>query len=39
MLAKRIPNWGFHTDEFRKGQQLIEVEVPVDSIFEWGMLG
>ena len=39
MLAKRIPNWGFHTDEFRKGQHLIDVEVPVDSIFEWGMLG
>ena len=39
MLAKRIPNWGFHTDEFRKGQHSIGVEVPVDSIFEWGMLG
>jgi predicted aconitase len=39
MLAKRIPNWGFHTDEFRKGQHLIEVETPVDSIFEWGLLG
>ena len=39
MLAKRIPNWGFHTDAFRKGQHLIEVEAPVDSIFEWGLLG
>ena len=39
MLAKRIPNWGFHTDAFRKGHHLIEVEVSVDSIFEWGMLG
>ena len=39
MLAKRIPNWGFHTDEFRKGQHLIEVDTPVDSIFEWGLLG
>ena len=39
MLAKRVPNWGFHKDEFRKGQHLIEVEVPVDSTFEWGMLG
>jgi predicted aconitase len=39
MLAKRIPNWGFHTDEFRRGQHSIDVEVPVDSIFEWGMLG
>jgi predicted aconitase len=39
MLAKRIPNWGFHTDAFRKAQHSIDVEVPVDSIFEWGMLG
>ena len=39
MLAKRIPNWGFHTDDFRRGQHLIEVGVSVDSIFEWGLLG
>ncbi|MBO9581707.1 MAG: aconitase X catalytic domain-containing protein [Sphingobium sp.] len=39
MLAKRIPDWGFHRDDFRKGHHSISVEVPVDSIFEWGMLG
>jgi predicted aconitase len=39
MLAQRIPDWGFHRDEFRKGQHLVDVAVPVDSIFEWGMLG
>jgi predicted aconitase len=39
MLAKRIPDWGFHRDEFRRGQHSVSVEVPVDSIFEWGMLG
>ena len=39
MLAKRIPNWGFHKDDFRQGQHLIEVQAPVDSIFEWGLLG
>jgi predicted aconitase len=39
MLANRVPNWGFHKDEFRKGQHAIEVQVPVDSIKEWGMLG
>lgn len=39
MLAKRVPNWGFHTDSFRHGQHSIDVQVPVDSIFEWGMLG
>lgn len=39
MLARRIPDWGFHRDDFRRGQHHVEVEVPVDSIFEWGMLG
>jgi predicted aconitase len=39
MLAKRVPNWGFHKDEFRLGQHAIDVQVPVDSIREWGMLG
>jgi predicted aconitase len=39
MLAKRIPDWGFHRDEFRLGQHSVSVDVPVDSIFEWGMLG
>ncbi len=39
MLANRIPNFGFHRDECRKGQHRIRVDVPVDSVFEWGMLG
>lgn len=39
MLAKRIPDWGFHRDEYRRGQNRVQVEVPVDDIFEWGMLG
>jgi len=39
MLAKRIPNWGFHRDEYRKGQHSVDVQVPVDDVFEWGMLG
>jgi predicted aconitase len=39
MLAKRIPNWGFHRDEFRKGQHLVDVQVPVEDVFDWGMLG
>jgi predicted aconitase len=39
MLARRIPDWGFHRDDFRKGQHSVRVDVPVDSIFEWGMLG
>jgi predicted aconitase len=39
MLAKRIPDWGFHRDEFRLGQHEVRVDVPVDDVFEWGMLG
>jgi predicted aconitase len=39
MLAKRVPDWGFHRPEHRFGQQLVEVRVPVADIFEWGMLG
>lgn len=39
MLAQRIPNWGFHCDAFRKGQHAVHVDVPVDDVFEWGMLG
>ena len=39
MLTGKIPDWGFHQDGFRRGTHHIEVEVPVDDIFEWGMLG
>jgi len=39
MLAKRVPDWGFHQTDFRHGQHLIDVQVPVGDIFEWGMLG
>lgn len=39
MLARRIPNWGFHRDDFRKGHHQVEVQVPVTDVFEWGMLG
>lgn len=39
MLANRVPNWGFHKDDFRRAQHSIDVQVPVDSIREWGMLG
>jgi predicted aconitase len=39
MLAKRVPDWGFHRDQFRRGQHRVRVEVPIDNVFEWGMLG
>ncbi len=39
MLAKRIPDWGFHRDDYRLGQNRVRVEVPVEDVFDWGMLG
>lgn len=39
MLAKRIPDWGFHRPDFRRGQHGVRVEVPVADVFDWGMLG
>ena len=39
MLTGKIPDWGFHRDEYRLGSHRIIVEVPVDSVIDWGMLG
>jgi predicted aconitase len=39
MLTGRIPDWGFHRNEFRRGTHAIEVEVPIESMIDWGMLG
>jgi predicted aconitase len=39
MLAKRVPDWGFHRPEFRRGQHSVRVDAPVHDVFEWGMLG
>src|SRR5260221_4648701 len=39
MLTGKIPDWGFHRDEFRFGSHRIDVEVPVESVMDWGMLG
>lgn len=39
MLTGKIPNFGFHLDEHRRGTHRIDVRVPVDSLMDWGMLG
>ena len=39
MLTGKIPDWGFHRREYRHGTHLIEVEAPVESVMDWGMLG
>jgi predicted aconitase len=39
MLTGKIPDWGFHRDEYRHATHLIEVETTVESVMDWGMLG
>ena len=39
MLTGKIPDWGFHRDEFRYGSHQIDVEIPIESVMDWGMLG
>ncbi|HEU4618175.1 MAG TPA: aconitase X catalytic domain-containing protein [Gammaproteobacteria bacterium] len=39
MLTGKIPDWGFHQDAYRYGTHRIDVEVPVESLMDWGMLG
>ena len=39
MLTGKIPYWGFHTDEHRRGTHLIHVEEPVLTQKDWGLLG
>jgi len=39
MLTSRIPYWGYHLDENRLGTHRIELDVPVESTADWGMLG
>jgi predicted aconitase len=39
MLTGKIPDWGFHRDEYRLATDHIRVEVEVASVMDWGMLG
>jgi predicted aconitase len=39
MLTGKIPDWGFHRDDYRYGSHRIEVQVPVESVMDWGMFG
>ena len=38
-LTGKIPDWGLHRDESRHATHRIDVEVPVASVMDWGMLG
>jgi len=38
-LTGHIPYWGYHIPENRRGTHLVEVDVEVDDIMDWGLLG
>ena len=38
-ITGKIPYWGFHIPENRLGTHLIDVEVDVDDMMDWGLLG
>jgi predicted aconitase len=38
-LTGRIPYWGYHITENRRGTHLVEVDFEVDDIMDWGLLG
>ncbi len=39
MLTGKIPDWGYHLDNGRYGTHLVEIDVEVDDIMDWGLLG
>lgn len=39
MVTCRIPDWGFHRDEFRRGTLGVRMEMPVESVEDWGLFG
>lgn len=39
MLTGRIPNWGYHLDGPRRATQGVELDLPVETVEDWGLLG
>jgi len=39
MLTARIPYWGFHVPENRRGTHRVRIETPVSTVADWGLLG
>ena len=39
MLTCRIPNWGYHLDAPRLATLGVELDMPVTSVEDWGLLG
>jgi predicted aconitase len=38
-ITGKIPYWGYHIPENRLGTHLVDVEVDVDDMMDWGLLG
>jgi len=38
-LTGKIPLWGYHLEENRRGTHLINVEIEADSVIDWYLLG
>ncbi|TKT74608.1 aconitase X catalytic domain-containing protein [Aquamicrobium sp. LC103] len=38
-LTGRIPYWGYHIPENRRATHLVDVEIEVDDMMDWGLLG
>jgi predicted aconitase len=38
-LTGRIPYWGYHIPENRRGTHHVKIGMPVDDIMDWGLLG
>lgn len=38
-LTGRVPYWGNHLDENRKGTHLLRADVRIDSFMDWGLFG
>lgn len=39
MLTCRIPNWGYHLDEARLGTHGVQLDMAVETVEDWGLLG
>jgi hypothetical protein len=39
MLTCRIPNWGYHLDEPRLASMGVQLDIPIESVEDWGLLG
>ena len=39
MMTGKIPDWGLHKTDNRFGTDRVNVEFPVDTVMDWGMLG